>query len=157
VRLFYSYSHEDERLRQRLQKHLAPLKREGVLDDWQDRQIAAGAEWAAEIDQQLDAADIILLLISADFIASDFCWSKEMAHALERHTQGAARVIPVIVQPVDWSGAPFGKLQALPKDGKAVTLWGNKEAAWVDVAKGIRRVTAELTAARTSSSAPRLP
>ena len=99
--LFYSYSHEDERFRQRLQKHLAPLKREGVLDDWQDREIAAGAEWAVEIVKNLDAADIILLLISADFIASDFCWSKEMARALERHTQGTARVIPVIVQPVD--------------------------------------------------------
>jgi len=154
VLLFSSYSHRDERYRQRLVKHLAPLKREGVLTDWNDREISAGVEWAVEIARQLDMADIILLLISADFIASDFCWSKEMTRALERHTQGAARVIPVIVQPVDWSGAPFAKLQALPKDGKAVTLWGNKEAAWVDVAKGIRKATTELTNAKAAAPVP---
>ena len=151
--LFYSYSHRDERYRQRLEKHLAPLKREGVVSDWRDREISAGTDWASEISKHLDSADIILLLISADFIASDFCWSKEMSRALERHSQGVARVIPVIVQPVDWSGAPFGKLQALPKDGKPVTLWTNKEAAWVDVARGIRKAAGEVTAQKPAPPA----
>jgi hypothetical protein len=80
-----------------------------------------------------------------------------MARALERHSQGRARVIPVIVQPVDWSGAPFGKLQALPKDGKPVTLWSNKEAAWVDVARGIRKAAGEVAARNTASPAGGLP
>jgi hypothetical protein len=150
VLLFYSYSHRDERYRQRLEKHLAPLKREGVVADWRDREITAGTDWAKEISKHLEAADIILLLISADFIASDFCWSKEMSRALDRHALGGARVIPVIVQPVDWSGAPFGKLQALPKDGKPVTLWSNKEAAWVDVARGIRKAAGEVAALKAA-------
>ncbi|HXX77390.1 MAG TPA: TIR domain-containing protein, partial [Ktedonobacteraceae bacterium] len=138
--LFYSYSHKDERLRDALATHLALLKRENVIKEWYDRDIDAGEEWGEDIDKNLEAADIILLLVSADFIASDYCWGKEMLRALERHDAGEARVIPVIIRPVDWSGAPFGRLQALPKNAKPVVLWANRDLAWVDVARGISKI-----------------
>jgi hypothetical protein len=139
IAVFFSYSHKDEALRDKLATHLKLLERQGVIQQWHDRMITAGTEWQGEIDGNLEAAQIILLLISADFLASDYCYDLEMRRALERHDAGTARVIPIILRPVDnlWK-APFGKLQALPTDGKAVTLWGNQDAALADVAKGIR-------------------
>ena len=136
--LFYSYSHKDERLRDGLADHLALLKRQGILTEWYDRKIAAGDEWAQSIDKHIEQADIILLLVSANFIASDYCWGKEVERALERYEAGEARVIPIVLRPVDWTGAMFGKLQALPKNAKPITLWSNRDLAWLDVAKGIR-------------------
>jgi hypothetical protein len=136
--LFYSYAHEDEKFLKRLIKHLSPLKHEGLIAEWYDRDIGAGEEWRIAIDDHLQTADIILFLVSADFVASDYCWDVEMSRALERHDAEQALVIPIIVQPVDWSKTPFGKLQALPKDGKPITLWSNREAAWENVAKAIR-------------------
>jgi hypothetical protein len=144
--LFYSYAHEDERLRDALAKYLAPLKQQDVIKEWHDRQIGAGEEWEDKIDEHLESADIVLLFISVDFIASEYCWGKEMARALERHNTGEARVIPIIVRPVDWTGAPFASLQALPKDGKPVVLWPNKEVAWADVAKSIKQAAEALIA-----------
>jgi hypothetical protein len=138
ARVFYSYSHTDERLRDSLANSLALLKRQGVLTEWHDRRIAAGDDWGQSIDQQIEQADIIMLLVSPDFIASDYCWGKEVRRAMERHQAGEARVIPVILRPVDWRGAMFGKLQALPKNAKPITLWSNRDLAWLDVAKGIR-------------------
>src|SRR5262245_22424879 len=93
VVLFYSYSHADEALRVRLEKHLSILKRSGVLRDWHDRRIGVGREWDGEIDAQLRSADIILLLVSPDFIASDYCWDVEARVALEREAAGEAVVI----------------------------------------------------------------
>lgn len=144
VRLFYSYSHKDETLRNELETHLKLLHRQGLLETWQDRQIEAGEEWKQKIDDNLERADIVLLLVSADFIASDYCYEKEMGRALERHAQGEARVIPVIVRDVNWRIAPFARLQALPKDGKVVTLWANKDSAWRNVSEGIERVVEEM-------------
>jgi internalin A len=140
IQLFYSYSHKDEKLRDEMETHLKILQRAGYIDSWHDRKILAGEEWKDQIDVNLERADIILLLISADFIASDYCYDIEMTRALERHENGEARVIPVIVRDVNWGKAPFGKLQALPKDGKAVELWTNKDQAWRDVSEGIERV-----------------
>ncbi|MBZ0301866.1 MAG: toll/interleukin-1 receptor domain-containing protein, partial [Anaerolineae bacterium] len=142
--LFYSYSHKDERYRDQLATHLKILERQSIISAWHDRQITAGEEWAGEIDEHLDIADIILLLVSPDFIASDYCWGIEVETAMRRHVAGEALVVPVIVRPVDWTSTLFSKLQALPKDGKAVTLWSNRDKAWVDVAKGIRRAAKEV-------------
>jgi internalin A len=144
VRLFYSYSHEDDTLRKELETHLKILQRQGLLETWHDRKIEAGEEGKQKIDDNLERADIVLLLVSADFIASDYCYAKEMGRALERHDQGTAREIPVIVRAVNWRIAPFTKLQALPKDGKAVTLWDDKDSAWRDVSEGIGRVVEEM-------------
>ena len=146
--VFFSYSHKDETLRDELAKHLSVLLRQGIIDAWHDRRIGAGAEWAGEIDKHLNSADIILLLVSANFLASDYCYDKEMMRAMQRHEDKSdpARVVPVILRPVEWRGAPFGKLQALPKDGKPIVGpdWHSHDEAFADVAKGIRRLAEEL-------------
>ena len=144
MRLFYVYSHRDEALRDQLETHLLLLKRQGFLDGWHDRRIAPGTEWMAELETQLAMSEMILLLVSADFLASDFCYTKELAHALERHRYGTARVVPVILRECDWENAPFAKLQALPKDGHPITSWENRDAAWTNVARGVRAVVEEL-------------
>jgi len=144
IKLFYSYAHEDEELRNKLENHLSVLKRSGVVDEWHDRRIIAGSEWAGQIDKSLDDADVILLLISADFLASDYCYDIEMRRALERHEAGEAVVIPVVLRAVDWSGAPFGKLHALPTDALAVTSWTNIDEGFTVVAKGIRAAVENL-------------
>jgi hypothetical protein len=154
IEIFYSYSHKDEELRDELEKHLSILKRQGVITGWHDRRIGAGKEWEGEIDEHLNTADVILLLISSDFLASDYCYDKEMRRALERHDAGEARVIPVILRPVDWEGALFGKLQALPKNAKPVTEWPNRDRAFRNIARGIRAAVEELTG---PSPAPRPP
>jgi len=146
MRLFYSYSHKDETLRDQLEEHLSLLKRQGYIVGWHDRRIGAGEEWRGQIDKNLEEAQIILLLISSSFLASDYCSDIETKRALERHDEGEAKVIPVIIRPCDWHEAPFAKLQSLPKDTKAVTSWPNQDEAWTDVALGIRRAVAAMTA-----------
>ena len=145
IEIFYSYSHRDEDLRSELEKHLSLLKRNGVIAEWHDRKIVPGAEWSGEIDEHLETADIILLLVSSDFIASDYCYEIEMKRAMERHTQRAARVIPIILRKCDWEGAPFGKLQALPNDGKPIKTWNDMDEAFTDVVAGLKRTIAEIT------------
>jgi len=141
IEVFFSYSHEDEKLRDELEKHLSILKRLGLISAWHDRKIGAGNEWKGQIDDQLNSAHIILLLISPDFLSSDYCYDIEMQRAIERHGLGEARVIPVILRPVDWKGAPFSKLRALPTDAEPVTSkkWGSLDDAFYDIAKGIRK------------------
>jgi len=144
IEVFYSYSHKDEGLRDELDSHLSILRRQGVITGWYDRRIGAGREWEGEIDTHLNTADIILLLISADFLASDYCYDVEIKRAMERHDAGEAHVIPVILRPVFWKGSPFGKLQALPKDARPVTTWANRDKAFLNVAQGIRAAVEEL-------------
>lgn len=144
IKLFISYSHADEEYRKRLEAHLAPLRRERLIVQWHDRMIPAGNEWAVEIDRNLAEADIVLLLISADFVASDYCFEKEMAVAMNRHIDGTAVIIPIIVRPVDFKNTLFAKLQAVPKDAKPISGWADSEEAWLDVAKAIRRVVEKL-------------
>ncbi|MFM7712571.1 MAG: TIR domain-containing protein, partial [Microcystis sp.] len=142
--VFISYSHRDEKLRETLGLHLASLQRQEVIKSWHDRKISAGTEWKQAIDENLNSAEIILLLISENFIASDYCYDIEMERAIARHDAGEARVIPIILKPVNWSGAPFRKLQALPKDGKAVTTWNNRGEAFLNIAEGIRQAAKEI-------------
>jgi hypothetical protein len=163
LRLFISYSHKDESLRVTLGDHLAALQREGVIETWHDRLISAGQEWAGEIKAELEAADIILCLVSAGFLASPYCQDKELKRALERHGAGEALVIPVILKPSDWSSSALGPLQALPANAKPVTKWSNRDEAFTSVAQGIRQAARKLAErpARSSpppaSAAPSLP
>lgn len=120
IELFVSYSHRDERLKNQLDDHLSLLKRQGVVGVWHDRKIAPGTEWGEEIDVNLNRARLVLLPVSANFLASDYCFGVEMQRALERHRAGLARFIPIILRPVDWERAPFGVLQALPTNAKPV-------------------------------------
>jgi hypothetical protein len=144
IEVFFSYAHKDEELKNELVKHLSILKRQGVITAWHDREITAGTEWAGEIDTHLNAARVILLLISSDFLASDYCYDIELVQAMKRHTTGEACVIPVILREVDWKGAVFGKLQALPKNADPVASWVNRDQAFADVARGIRKAVEEL-------------
>jgi len=139
VNIYLSYSHKDERFRDELETHLSLLKRQGIIASWHDQNISAGAEWAQEIDTYLNTADIILLLVTANFMASEYCYSIEMMRAMERHKTGEARVIPIILRPVDWKNSPFGQLKALPTDGKPVTTWPNQDEAFLNIATGIRK------------------
>ncbi len=145
VEIFYSYSHKDENLRDRLDKHLSMLKRQGKITNWHDRKIGAGREWKGVIDEHLNSAGVILLLISADFLASDYCYDLEMNLAMDRHERGEVRVIPIILKPCQWKAGRFGKLKALPKDGKAVTKWTNRDEAFTDVARGIEAEIEQMT------------
>ena len=148
IRLFFSYSHKDEFFREELTNHLRILTREGVISSWHDRKIRPGDEWDHQIHAQLQTADIILLLISADFIASDYCMDIEVTTALQRHAAEEACIIPVIVRATDWTRAPFGKLQALPIHGKPIASWTDRDEAFLDIAQGIRKVAETLRARR---------
>jgi hypothetical protein len=142
--LVFSYSHKDSQLRDELEIHLTALKRQGVIDTWHDRRIGAGKEFNREISQNFDEADIILLLVSPYFIASDYCYDIEMKRAMERHQNGEARVIPVILEPCDWQRLPFGKLIATPTDGKPISKFPNKHDGFLDVTRAIRKAVEEL-------------
>lgn len=136
--LFFSYSHRDEDLRDQLETQLSMLKRQGVIETWHDRRIGAGQDFALTIDGHVESDDIILLLVSPDFIASDYCYDREMLRAMERHERGEAVVIPVILRACDWTHAPFGKLNATPRDGKPVTQWPDRDQAFLEVAQSVR-------------------
>jgi len=138
-------------MRDRLEAHLSSLKRERLISGWHDRRIKPGTEWKGQIDAHLDSSQIILLLISADFLASDYCYDIEMDRALARHDAGEAQVIPIILRPCDWPWSRFGKLQALPRDGKPVSDWSTRDKAFNEVARGIRRVVEEFTRASDSA------
>jgi len=144
VQIFYSYAHEDEALRDDLDKHFAALRRQGYIESWHDRRIGPGKEWANEISEHLKNADIILLLVSKDLIASDYCYDVEVKMALMRHSLGEARAVPIVLKPTDWKDTPIGKLQALPTDAKAVTKWGNRDEAFNNVVKGLKKVIKEI-------------
>ena len=145
VSIFFCYAHEDEDLLNKLKRHLWPLQRQGLIAVWHDRDISAGTEWEQEIHQHLNAAQIILLLVSPDFMYSEYCYGIEMQRALERHKAGEARVIPVIVRSVYWQGI-LGNLQALPTDAKPVRSWADVDEAFLNVAEGIRTVVEHISA-----------
>ncbi|KRA60133.1 hypothetical protein ASD79_07795 [Caulobacter sp. Root655] len=144
VTAFISYSHVDAKLKADLITHLTPLKRLGIISTWNDQEIKAGDEWEREIATKLAKADLVLLLISADFIASEFCYTKELTTALDRHKAKKAMVIPVILRPCLWTDLPFGALQALPPEVKPVTGWDNQDEALMAVAKGVREAVQAL-------------
>src|SRR5262245_13106491 len=139
VRVFYSYAHEDEELRNELEKHLRLLQRRGIIQPWHDREITAGRDWEGAIDENLEKAELILLLISSDLLDSDYCYDNEMKRALARHEADEAWVVPVHLRPVDWKDAPFAHLQALPTDARPVTEWANRDQAFKNIAEGIRQ------------------
>ena len=148
MEIFFSYSHQDEELRNELEKHLSLLRRQGVIDLWSDHRIGPGKEIGGEIDLHLESSDIILLLVSPDFLNSDYCYDIEMRRAMKRHERGEARVIPVILRPCDWRSAPFGRLKALPNDDKPVTKHQTLDDAFLDITTAIREIKEGVVLAR---------
>jgi TIR domain-containing protein len=131
-------------MRDKLETHLANLRNQGIITDWYDRKIEAGEDFEEEINGHLETARVILLLVSADFLASRYCYGIEVARAIEQHKTGVTRVIPIILKPCDWHGAPFSHLLSLPKDGKAITMWANRDQAFTDIALGIKAALAHI-------------
>jgi Deoxyribonuclease II/TIR domain/zinc-ribbon domain len=161
ITVFYSYSHKDEDLRNELEAHLAPLRRSGLIREWHDRKITAGQDWDKEISKYLESAELILFLISADFLNSSYIFDVEVKRALERQSTGQAAVVPVILRPVVWRIVPeLGRLQALPEGARPVTEWPSADLAFVSVCEGIVAVVlarASATASKPESSLDIIP
>lgn len=138
-RIFISYSHKDEGHREDFEDHLAMLKRRGIVDVWHDRKITPGEDWKGEIDRSLEDAEIVILLISPSFLASEYCYDVELKRAIERKAEGSVEIISILVRPCDWFECEFSKYQAVPKDAKPITTWDDADSAWLDVVKGLRR------------------
>lgn len=139
MRVFICYAHEDEALLKELETHLAGLRREGLIEAWHDRMIPPGGVRREAIDTALGRADVVLLLVSPDFLASDYCYEVELAEALRRQAAGTAWVIPIVARPVDWQGLPLAELQALPRDGRPVTSYPSRDEGWNAVVRGVRQ------------------
>ncbi|WP_426038726.1 toll/interleukin-1 receptor domain-containing protein [Brevundimonas sp. DC300-4] len=146
------YSHADAKLKTELLNHLAPLQRLGLIDHWHDSEIQPGSAWEPAISKQLEASQLVLLLVSSDFIASDYCYENELASALRRHDDGTARVLPIILRPCLWQDLQFGKLQAAPREGRAVTSWTNADEALTDAAKSVREAAQNIRTASAGTS-----
>lgn len=144
LKLFYCYAREDKVYRDELDRHLSSLKRSQQIASWSDREISPGTEWESAIDRELNTAHIILLLVSAHFMDSEYCYGKEMKRALERHEAGKARIVPILLRSVDWEDAPFSKLQILPTDAKPVSRWPDRDDAFADIARALRLVVKNL-------------
>jgi hypothetical protein len=146
VEVFYSYSRKDLALQEELKTHLGTLRRQQIISGWDDRDLVPGEDWDHVIKARLNSADIILLLVSPDFINSDYCYDIEVKRAIERHEAGEACVIPIILRPSDWKhkDVPFNKLTALPMGVEPVTKWENQDEAFLNIAQGIRKAAEKL-------------
>src|SRR5215831_10420414 len=145
LKVFFSYAHADEVHRKRLATHLSALEDEGLITIWHDRKITGGCEWAGAIDDALHSADIVLLLISADFLDSDYCSDVELTEAIRLHNAAQARVVPVILRSCDWKHSHFARFNALPPDGEPVVEANYPDQLFLAVAQGLRAIVAELT------------
>src|SRR5260370_40035746 len=139
--VFISYAQKDRKLRDELAVHLGNLRHQQVISDWCDGDLIPGTEWEQEILEHLRTAQIILLLVSAHFMASPFCWDIELKEAIARHEAKQARVIPIVLRPTDWRDAPFAKLQALPSIAKPVSRRPTQDDAVEDGIEGIGRAS----------------
>jgi hypothetical protein len=137
IEIFFSYAHEDESLMNEVRLQLVVRERLGEIVKWHDRMIPAGDEWRTRIDNRIEEAQVILLFMSPHFLASRYCYEIEGQIALRRHRDGTARVIPVVLRACDWTITPFGELQALPRDGRPITQWPDRDQASLDIARGI--------------------
>lgn len=141
MNVFVSYSHVDEKeFKDELEKHTASLRRNGMISTWHDRKITPGQNWKEKIDGNIKDADVILLLISSDFMHSDYCYDVEMEEAMRRHNNNEAIVVPIILRHVDWSNAPFARLQVLPEGAIPIKSWPDRDQAFTNVVDGLRKI-----------------
>ena len=149
LEVFCCYAREDQEMLKHLKKHLMPLQRSGQITVWSDTNLNAGVEWEKELHRHLESADIVLLLISPDFMNSDYCYSTEMKHAIERHDQGNVAVIPILLRATLWRDAPFAKLQILPRDARPV-----RDRSWFDIDEAFNSITETDRPGRIGSPSP---
>jgi hypothetical protein len=150
IEVFYAYAPEDEVWVKELEKHLSSLQRLGLISTWHPRLIVAGEDWQHVIDIHFQRASLILLLISPDFLSSDYCYGKEMEQALKREREKGVCVIPILLRPVDWRHAPFAHLRPLPPDATFLTEWANIDRAFAEVTDGIRHAIENLSSLAAS-------
>lgn len=143
-KIFLSYAHEDDDYQNQAVAHLSVLEHSGKIASWHDRMIMPGSNWKEEIDKQLRVADVIVALVSADFIASEYCSGIEMSEAISRHEKKRSILIPVVVRPVLISETPFAKFEALPPDAKPVSEWISRDEAWKTVTRGVLGAALEI-------------
>lgn len=153
MRAFISYSHKDSGALERLHTHLAILKREGKITEWFDREILAGSDIDKDVEAALTGSDLFLALVSPDFLASHYCYEREMTEAIRRHDAGTMRVVPIILEPCEWKSTPLRKLKAVPRDGTPVSEWTNANSAFLDVVTELRRIA---EAAVQAAAPPRM-
>ena len=151
VKIFYSYSHKDEELRDLFEIHMSGLKRTGHVEQWHDRKILPGSYWDRDINLNIESADLILFLVSSDFLSSDYCYNVEVIKAIERHSLQECIVIPIILRHCDWEGAPFEHIQGLPKDMHPVTskYWHNIDEAFTYIAKELKKTIKQISEKKT--------
>jgi len=140
LRLFISYSHEDIEIKKEFDHHLATLQRSYPLSIWCDEEIIPGQEWNNAIKQSLLDSDVILLLVSAGFIASKYIWENELSEAIRRHDLNQTIVIPIFLKPCMFANMPFAKIQGLPQYAKPISTADNRDEAMASVVKGIQLV-----------------
>jgi hypothetical protein len=155
VDVMLSYAHKDQDLCDQLREHLSGLRRAKVINDWHDRQIDAGENWRAGIDDHLDRAHIVLLLVSSAFLSSDYCQDVEVRRAMERHRAGDAIVVPIVLRDCDWSNTPFGHLNKLPRHHPAVTLAPDRDQAFAEIARELKGIIERRWADVTTQSSDR--
>ncbi|MDU3117332.1 MAG: toll/interleukin-1 receptor domain-containing protein [Clostridioides difficile] len=139
-KVFLSYSHVDESFKEKLEKQLSPLIRNKKIESWNDRNIDAGSRLDDEIKKNLEEADIIILLVSDDFIASNYCYETEMTNAMDREQRGECKIMPIIVRPCLWEETPLKDYLLMPKDGKAITLYLNQDIAYLEIVTALKKL-----------------
>jgi hypothetical protein len=157
VEVVLSYAHKDQELCDEFREHLSGLRRVKIINDWHDRQIDAGRDWAARIDERLERADVVLLLVSSSFLSSDYCQDVEVRRAMERHRAGEAIVVPIVLRDCDWSDTPFGHLNKLPRHSRAVTLAPDRDEALAEITRELKAIIQRRWADVTTHSSDREP
>jgi len=137
-KIFISYAHKDEKYKEELVEHMSGLRRAGIISEWNDRKIVPGQNWSEQISSNLKSSNIILFLISASFMNSDYCMGIEVETALDMHEKGEAQIIPIVIRAVDWTDSEISKIQGLPKDARPISSWENADEAWLDVVGGLK-------------------
>jgi len=157
VDILVSYAHKDQDLCDQFLEHLSGLRRAKIINDWHDRQIDAGGDWAAGIDERLERARVVLLLVSSSFLSSDYCQDVEVRRAMERHRAGETIVVPIVLRDCDWSDTPFGHLNKLPRHHRAVTLAPDRDEALAGITRELKGIIQRRWADATTQSPDREP
>jgi hypothetical protein len=143
---FVSYSHQDAAMLDLLHKHLSQLQRDKIITTWTDRDIDTGAPLNPTIAAALTKSKLFLALLSPDYLASHYCYDVEFNKAQERQDKGDLIIVPIIIEPCDWLNSPFSQLKAVPRDGKPISTWDNRNTAFLDVIQNLRRLATAATA-----------
>ena len=158
MRAFISYCHADKKLYERLKTHLKSLEREKLVEPWSDYEILPGSNIDDEIKHKMEESELFLLLISPDFIASDYCFGKELDHAINRHYSGTAKVIPIILEPCNLESiSELLKLKALPDEAVPISTFNNHNVAFSQVIEGLKLVISDYNKLLDSNATTKIP